>query len=196
MSDENQSKDENPLQFYLTPAHQCPYLEKEESKTLFLNPEVLANDAIYSWLIDQGFRRSGEHIYRPHCEECKACISVRINVNKFKPNKQQKRTARVGSKFTTRVSQAKFDLKRYQLFESYINDRHKDGDMYPTSESKYQDFIFSENINTQFLDFIDPNKGKLFATCVFDQATNGLSAVYTFFDKDYEPLESVAVQKR
>lgn len=173
------------LEFYLTPEHECPYLPEQKSKTLFLTPELEPNIKIYDWLIDKGFRRSGDHVYRPHCENCKACISVRLKVGQLQPSKQQKRCLNKGRRFSTKIQPAKFDLEHFNLFERYINSRHADGDMYPTSEKQYKDFILCDWMNTQFLDFIEPTTGQLMGCAVFDQLKDGLSAIYTFFDPDY-----------
>jgi len=186
MSKQNKHSNESTrLEFYATPVHSCPYLEKKLAKTLFLNPELQPNDPIYNALIGKGFRRSGDHIYRPHCDDCSACISVRIKSSNFVANKQQKRCFKKGKRFHTRIHPANFDAQHYRLFEQYINSRHADGDMYPTSEKQYKEFILCDWMNTQFLDFIEPTTGQLIACCVFDQLNTGLSAVYTFFDPDY-----------
>jgi leucyl-tRNA---protein transferase len=173
------------LDFYITPEHDCPYLADKQSKTVFLNPEIEPQLSIYQWLIEKGFRRSGEHIYRPQCEQCNDCISIRISPKTFIPNKQQKRCAKKGTRFITKVSNAKFDLEHYQLFENYITARHQDGDMYPTSEKQYKEFVLSDWSNSQFLDFYAPTTNNLIASCVFDRLENGLSAIYTFFDVEY-----------
>ena len=184
-SQKNNQQKNITLEFYVTPEHECPYLEQQQSKTLFLNPELEPDENIYNWLIDKGFRRSGDHVYRPHCASCKACVSVRIESDKFSANKQQRRCFKKGKRFITKIHPAKFDQPHYQLFERYINSRHADGDMYPTSEKQYQDFILCDWMNTQFLDFIEPTTGQLIACCVFDQLKDGLSAIYTFFDPDF-----------
>ena len=175
----------NQLDFYITPEHDCPYLDKRSSQTVFLNPEINPQLNIYQWLIDRGFRRSGDHIYRPHCKGCHSCISVRISPETFLPSKQQRRCSSKGARFSTKVYPAVFDLEHYELFENYINTRHKDGDMYPTSKKQYKEFVLSDWANTQFLDLVETTSGKLVACCVFDQLENGLSAIYTFFDVDY-----------
>ncbi len=186
MSNHNDTQQNTtPLEFYVTPDHDCPYLDGQQSKTLFLTPELQPDERIYDWLIDKGFRRSGDHIYRPHCDECQACISVRVPAIQFSPNKQQRRCFKKGKRFTIKVHPATFDQQHYQLFERYINIRHADGDMYPTSEKQYKDFILCDWMNTQFLDFIEPTTGQLIACCVFDQLDSGLSAIYTFFDPDF-----------
>ncbi len=45
-------------------------------------------------LSKQGFRRSQNVLYRPSCAECCACLSARIRVADFTPNKSQRRTLR------------------------------------------------------------------------------------------------------
>ena len=173
------------LEFYITPEHTCPYLEEKQSKTLFMSPEIAPNDRLYDSLINNGFRRSGDHIYRPHCNDCKACISIRIACEDFIPSKQQKRCANKGTRFSQQIQPACFDQQHYELFERYINARHTDGDMYPTSEKQYKDFILCDWLNTQFLDLIEPTTGDLIGCLVFDELNSGTSAIYSFFDPDY-----------
>ncbi|MFT6734597.1 MAG: arginyl-tRNA--protein-N-Asp/Glu arginylyltransferase [Polaribacter sp.] len=173
------------LSFFVTPPHECAYGKDQQASTLFLTPEIKPQEGFYQLLIEKGFRRSGDHIYRPHCEGCKECISVRLNVNDFLPNKQQKRCGKKGKRFTQRVSPAIYDEAHYLLYEKYIETRHKDGDMYPPSVAQYKDFLFCDWMNTQYLDFIEPTTGKLIACCVFDELKTGLSAIYTFFDPEY-----------
>lgn len=173
------------IPLYTTPEHDCPYLPDKQAKTLFLTPEVQANKSVYQALIANGFRRSGDHIYRPHCETCNACISVRLPVKLFKPNKQQRRCFKKGQRFTTQNRPAVYDDEHYQLFERYLSIRHRDGDMYPTSPAQFKEFVLCDWLETQFLDFYDPLTSMLIATSVYDILDDGLSAVYTFFDPDY-----------
>ena len=180
-----QAKNKGLLEFYVTPEHACPYLQEKQSKTLFMSPEIAPNDGLYDSLINNGFRRSGDHIYRPHCNDCNACISVRIACGDFVPSKQQKRCAKKGLRFSQRTQPACFDQQHYELFERYINARHTDGDMYPTSEKQYRDFILCDWLNTQFLDLLEPTTGDLIGCLVFDELKSGTSAIYSFFDPDY-----------
>lgn len=173
------------LTFFLTPPHACPYLSDEQSQTLFLSPEILTDTLLYSALINKGFRRSGEHIYRPHCAQCNACISVRVPVEKFVASKQQLRCLKKGKKFAKSISVAQFSQQQYQLFDRYISVRHNDGDMYPTSSKQFKEFLLADWLECEFLIFTDIVKQKMIATCVYDKVNNGLSAVYTYFDPDY-----------
>ena len=186
-----------PLSFFITPPHDCPYLSKEQSKTLFLSPEVNTDTMLYSALLEKGFRRSGEHIYRPQCENCQACVSIRIPVDNFSPNKGQRRSLKKMSLFTTKTEPAHFNQLHYQLFDHYISERHQDGDMYPTSTHQYREFLLCDWLECNYLNFYDIKTQKLVATCVYDCVDNGLSAVYTYFDPDYSKfsLGKLAVLK-
>lgn len=174
-----------PLSFFVTPPHNCPYLDNEQAKTLFLSPEINTDRQLYSALINKGFRRSGEHVYRPHCDQCKRCISVRIPVNDFKFSRQHKRCLRKAGLFKTQVEPARYNQRHYQLFDKYISVRHKDGDMYPTSAHQFREFLLCDWIECNFLNFINIRNNKLVATSVYDIIDDGLSAVYTYFDPEY-----------
>ncbi len=171
------------LTFYATPSHRCSYLEEHQATTVFLDPEKKINQRLYTRLSETGFRRSGNHIYRPHCETCQACVPVRIPVNKFKPSRSQKRCLNKARHLQSRLEPAEFSHEHYRMYERYLRDRHADGDMYPPTEQQYREFLFSPWATTQFLSFYDD--GKLVACAVVDMLEHGMSAVYTYFDPDY-----------
>jgi arginyl-tRNA--protein-N-Asp/Glu arginylyltransferase len=79
------------LKVYTTYPHRCSYLEQEEATTLFIDPRQSVDQSLYSNLSLLGFRRSGNHIYRPHCSHCNACIPARVPVAEFTPNRSQRR---------------------------------------------------------------------------------------------------------
>lgn len=79
------------LKFYATQPHPCSYLPEEQATTLFLDPSQPMDALVYAELSEMGFRRSGDHLYRPHCQQCTACIPARIPAAHFSPNRQQRR---------------------------------------------------------------------------------------------------------
>ncbi|WP_290702915.1 arginyltransferase [Amphritea sp.] len=173
------------LHFYATPEHECSYLEGFEAKTLFVDPqEIICTDA-YSQLSDLGFRRSGKHIYRPYCSSCQACISVRVNGREFVPSKSQKRVISKNKDLTAIAVPPQFTDEYYELYANYINTRHSDGDMYPPTPEQFSAFLIEGGQQGCFYEFRD-SQGKLVALAVTDYLTQGLSAIYTFFD----PTES------
>ena len=118
----------------------CNYLPDKEERLLIAVDERLANSESYGWLMTQGFRRSGEQSYRPHCPNCNACQSIRVLSNDFTPSKSQKRSKKRNSHFIIKQSSQLKD-SYYPLFESYINTFHQDGSMYPASFQQFQSFL-------------------------------------------------------
>ena len=176
------------LKFYATQPHDCSYLEQQQAVTLFLDPAEPIDEEVYGRLSELGFRRSGDHLYRPHCPRCKACVPARIPVELFTPNKQQKRIYKRNQDLQVERRPPRLTDEIYQLYSRYINTRHADGDMYPPSEQQFSSFLVSDSSFCEFNEFrLD---GRLLAVAVTDRLANGLSAVYTFFDPD-EPRRSL-----
>jgi len=176
--------DDTPLTFYLTPPHPCSYLDRNDAQTIFVDPRRLITGRIYQALSDQGFRRSGSHLYRPHCNNCDACTPIRLPVEKFRPNRTQRRVAKRNSGLRVVIEPATFNRRFYSLYERYISLRHADGDMYPASEDQFRTFLLSQWSATQFMSLYDGER--LLSVAVTDQTDSGLSAVYTFFEPTLE----------
>lgn len=170
------------LKFYATQPHPCSYLPGEQAVTLFLDPQQPIQPDTYSQLSELGFRRSGEHLYRPHCAQCRACVPARIPAADFVPNKQQLRIHKRNRDLQVTTRRPVMNEEIYQLYSRYIIARHSDGDMFPPSREQFQSFLVSEDAFCEFNEFrLD---GRLLAVAVTDRLNNGLSAVYTFFDPD------------
>ncbi|EDX90185.1 arginyltransferase [Alcanivorax sp. DG881] len=168
------------LRFFRTPAHSCSYLEDRQASTLFVDPQAQLSPELYSELSLLGFRRSGDYLYRPHCDSCNACIPARVRVDDFRPRRRHRRILKNNADLAVNREPARFSRELYNLYAAYINDRHGDGDMYPPSEEQFTNFLTCEWADTHFYGF--RQQGKLVAVAVTDQLGDGLSAVYTFFD--------------
>lgn len=172
------------LKLFATQPHPCSYLEDQEATTLFVDPEAPVDITLYSQLSQLGFRRSGSHLYRPQCKNCQACISCRIPVALFNPNRSQRRCWQRNSDVVISVTDNINTRKHYELYAKYIAQRHKDGDMYPPSITQYEAFLTREWGVTRYLEL---HAGEhLLGVAVCDQLEDGLSAVYTFYDPDEE----------
>lgn len=168
------------LKLFATQPHPCSYLDDQEATTLFIDPEAPVDQALYTQLSRMGFRRSGPHLYRPHCAQCQACISCRIPVASFRPNRSQRRCLKRNRDLTlTFVPHIDTD-EHYALYEDYINNRHKDGDMYPASRAQYRTFLSREWGLTRYLEF--RLRDRLLGVAVCDRLQDSWSAIYTFFD--------------
>jgi len=176
----------------------CNYLPDQEERLLIAVDERLHTSENYAWLMTQGFRRSGEQSYRPHCPNCNACQSIRVLVNDFSPSKSQKRSKRRNSHLIIKQSTSLKD-SYYPLFENYINTLHQDGSMYPASFEQFKNFLSCNLTKQLFIETWLPatesaeeangkvsNEAKLLCVAVTDVLSNGLSAVYTFYHPDYK----------
>ncbi len=172
------------LKFYATQPHPCSYLPDEQATTLFLDPSQPMDVQVYAELSEMGFRRSGDHLYRPHCQRCSACIPARIPANALLPSRQQKRIIKRNSDLKVQAVRAGFTEEYYSLYATYIEKRHADGDMYPPSREQFNTFLVRDLPFNRFYEFrLD---GRLLAVAVTDVLPNGLSAVYTFYDPNEE----------
>ena len=64
-------------QFFLTAPAACPYLEGRKERKVFTHLVGEKAVQINDMLTQGGFRRSQNIAYRPACESCRACVSVR-----------------------------------------------------------------------------------------------------------------------
>lgn len=169
------------LQLFLTSEYGCSYLTGQIARNLVVDPLAIDN-TVYARLAELGFRRSGGHIYRPHCHACRACLSLRIPVQRFRPNRSQRRTWSRNQDLQSRWLPVRFEAEHYHLFERYIKSRHRNGGMDNTTAESYLSFIHAPWSETFLCEL--RLQTKLVAVAVVDRLDNGLSAVYTFFDPD------------
>ena len=176
--------DEQPLTFYRhSESSPCSYLPGEDSNSIFLDPRLEPDSDLCNRLHINGFRRSGKLIYRPQCPTCSACQSARIINNEFKASKSQRRTWKRNQDISFRWTDPVFNQEHYQLYQNYINERHKDGDMHPPSEDQYTDFLI-EGFGSHKILEARTEHGELIGACVVDQFYDGLSAIYSYFKPD------------
>ena len=172
------------LKFYATQPHPCSYLPDEQATTLFLDPSQPMDVQVYAELSEMGFRRSGDHLYRPHCQRCSACIPARIPATGINLSRQQRRILKRNADLQVRPVKPAVTEEYYALYASYIEKRHADGDMYPPSRDQFNTFLVRDLSFCRFYEFrLD---GLLKALAVTDVLPNGLSAVYTFYDASDE----------
>ena len=116
-------------QFYVTAPQPCPYLEGRMERKLFTALQGDGVEQLNNSLSQQGFRRSQNVLYRPSCADCAACLSARIRVADFVPNRSQRRAMRRNAGLQRRSGVPWATEDQYALFRRYLDSRHADGGM-------------------------------------------------------------------
>lgn len=171
------------IPLFLTQEYDCSYLEGEQAQSAFVHPAFQLTTPIYSQLIEQGFRRSGDQVYVPQCLRCAACIPARLAVSEFKASRNQKRCLKKNDQTRSIVKPPVFEQQHYDLYRRYQKMRHGDGPMAHSSPDEYLNFLGSSWCDTRFVEF--SINGGLAALAVVDHLDNALSAVYTFFEPEF-----------
>ncbi|MGL1147930.1 hypothetical protein ACSTLC_24305, partial [Vibrio parahaemolyticus] len=76
-----------------------------------------------------GFRRSQGLAYRPACDDCNACVPVRVLAGGFVPNRTQRRIWKKNAGITMRLVPPYATREHYALFRHYVLSRHAGGGM-------------------------------------------------------------------
>ena len=170
------------LSLYITTEHECGYYDDRMTSNLIPDPQVQITASLYSLLISKGFRRSGDFVYRPHCKTCQACMPSRINVNDFKPSKNQRRCLKKNNDLSTHLVDAKFKEEYFSLYQRYLNNRHQEGSMANPSRDDFNNFLLNDWKTSIFIE--SRLQGELICVAVVDVLRTGPSAVYTFFSPE------------
>ncbi|NMD08346.1 MAG: arginyltransferase, partial [Phyllobacteriaceae bacterium] len=116
-------------QFFITAPSPCPYLPSRMERKVFTH--LVGPDArnLNTQLSQGGFRRSQNIAYRPACDACQACESVRVPVATFEWTRSFRRILARNADLHVSVVKAEATSEQYSLFRSYIDTRHSEGGM-------------------------------------------------------------------
>ncbi|PZW51163.1 arginine-tRNA-protein transferase [Humitalea rosea] len=174
-----------PQFFYTTAPLPCPYLAGRTERKIVTELAGPDGEALHDRLSRAGFRRSHNIAYAPVCPGCQACVPIRIPAERFRPSRTQRRIATANQDLVAEERPARATAEQFALFQRYQQARHEDGDMAAMGFYDYRAMVEDTPITTGVVEFRD-GSGRLMMACLTDWLSDGLSAVYSFF----EPAEA------
>lgn len=170
------------LRVFHTGEHVCGYWPDRIARDLVIDPRDPRLPELYALALGWGFRRSGNLVYRPHCQGCKACVAVRVPIADFKPDRSQRRCLTRNADVEMRVVAAERTAEQLLLYQRYLAARHPGGGMDQHGAAEFEQFLIGEWATGRFLELRE--HGRLLAVAVTDQVEHALSAVYTFYEPE------------
>jgi len=179
-------------QFYLTAPSPCPYLVGKEERKVFTHLVGERAPELNDLLTQGGFRRSQSIAYRPACDACRACVSVRVAVDDFRPTRNMRRVMERNADVIGEMRETAPTSEQYSVFRAYLDSRHRDGGMADMTVLDYAMMIEDSHVSTRLVEYrrrtvdsgINGRGGALLAVALTDVLGDGLSMVYSFFDPD------------
>lgn len=182
-------------QFFLTAPSPCPYLERQYERKVFTHLVGTKAPELNDLLTQGGFRRSQNIAYRPACESCRACVSVRILTQEFCLSKNMKRILKRNADLIGTPRPAQPSTEQYSVFRAYLDARHRRGGMSDMTVLDYAMMVEDTHVDTKVIEYrrrgpdsfvTGRGEGELLAVALTDQMSDGLSMVYSFYDPELE----------
>jgi arginine-tRNA-protein transferase len=181
-------------QFYLTAPSPCPYLPGKEERKVFTHLVGQRAGELNNILTQGGFRRSQSIAYRPACEGCRCCVSVRVLVGEFEATRSMRRIVGRNDDLAGEMKIAVPTSEQYSIFRAYLDSRHRDGGMADMTVLDYAMMVEDSHIETRIIEYrrsagaasssCGSQAGDLIAVALTDVLSDGLSMVYSFFEPD------------
>jgi arginine-tRNA-protein transferase len=182
-------------QFFLTAPSPCPYIDGQFERKVFTHLVGEKAPEMNDLLTQGGFRRSQNIAYRPACETCRACISVRILANEFSPTRNMRRIIHRNSDLIGAMHDAEPSTEQYSLFRKYLDARHRKGGMSDMTVLDYAMMVEDTHVDTKIIEYrrrgpdsfmTGKGQGELIAVALSDMMADGLSMVYSYFDPELD----------
>ena len=174
----------------MTSVAPCPYLPGQTERKVFANLPFSDGIHVNDELTQAGFRRSQNIAYRPACEACDACVSVRVPVGEFAFSRSQRRVLKRNADLSRDLVEAEATTEQFELLRRYLAARHAGGGMNGMGWADYVAMVEDTAVRTHLIEYRTPSPdggpGDLVGVCLTDLLSDGLSMVYSFFDPALE----------
>ncbi|WP_340587124.1 arginyltransferase [Erythrobacter alti] len=176
--------------FFVTSPAPCPYLAGKTERKVFTELKGPHAEQLNDALGRIGFRRSQTVAYRPSCADCRACVSVRVAAQDFRPSSSQRRNLKRNSDLVSAECRPWATAEQYALLQRYLEHRHPGGGMAAMDEVDFADMVEHTSVTSFVVEYrevsVNDKPGRLVAACLMDQQVDGLSMIYSFYDPEHK----------
>ena len=169
--------------FFTTAPLPCPYIAGRLERKIVTELSGPDAEVLHDTLSRAGFRRSHSIAYTPACPGCNACVAVRILAGDFRPDRTMRKIQRANTGLRARRVASRATAEQYRLFSRYQDSRHAGGDMALMGFYDYRSMVEDSPVETYMVEFRGDDN-VLQAVVLTDLMTDGLSAVYSFFEPE------------
>lgn len=171
---------------FISPKSKCPYLSDQMWELEYVEVAELTS-AEYLQFINRGWRRFGYMLFRPVCQSCRACQPIRVPVDRFVPNRSQKRVVKANKDSVRMViGEPLFTESRLQLYLRHHEHR---------TETRQWPVHQPENAASSLFNFIDSPtqvqewafylEDELIGIMYIDELPDGFSGIYFYHAPEY-----------
>jgi len=164
------------------PRHACPYLPGRVAEDRAVWATSIPA-GVYQQFMDAGFRRSGHLVYQPACRGCRQCLSMRVPVKEFRPDKSQRRCRKRNQDVVVSNHAPLLTEEKFELYEKYVKEWH--GKEEVEGPEALSAFLYDSPLDST-LEFEYRNqRAQLLGVGICDVCSKSLSSVYFYFDPDH-----------
>jgi len=174
--------------FFVTAPAPCPYVPGRTERKVFAELKGGSAMEMSEALGRIGFRRSQNVVYRPSCDFCQACVSMRVMAPMFAPTASQKKLLRRHADLEVSACEPWATAEQWALLRRYLAVRHPQGGMAAMDAHDYADMVEQTPVDTVVVEYREPSSdgqpGRLVGCCLTDKQSDGLSMIYSFYEPD------------
>ena len=163
-------------------SRQCSYLETETASLEYrLFPSL--SPAEVEFLLERGWRRFGIQFFRPACEQCAKCVPIRVDVDRFKPSRSQRKALHRNSHISVSVHSPAVSTQHLELYNRWhtdMSERRGWNEQESTAEEYCKSFLSGQFSSLHEIRYLHGDH--LVGIGLVDVLPNSLSSAYFYHD--------------
>lgn len=159
----------------------CVYLPGQRARLHYRYIEGCKAET-YQEMLERGWRRFGRGFFRPECQACAECRSLRVSVEDFQPDRSMRRTARRNRDLRVQLARPGVTPEHLELYHRYHADM-SERKQWPSSRSGPLDYFhtFVEGYEEFGYELRFRLRDELLGVALVDLLPRALSAVYCYY---------------